>query len=1529
MLFVSLVISCLAMAQVPANGIINHYAAVTNIVNQCVSSITVNSTTGFSVGDKVLIIQMKGAAVNTTSTNPAVYGSISNINNAGNYEYGFIDQINGNTITLSNLLQRPYTVAGVVQLVRVHTAVNFTVNNVLRAQAWNGSTGGVVALEVSGTLTLNANINVSGQGFRGGSFNGEYTNVCNDIRMDASFLLNQQTNINAAAKGEGIAAQILNSSDRGLGAFANGGGGGGHVNSGGAGGGNAGIGGNGSNSIWPGSACVNNIIPIPSRGAYSLGNLVQNSGKLFLGGGGGSGHNNRDNTSSFGGNGGGIIILSSNTLVNNGFSIISNGFNGNGFNIGGFSDEYEGAGGGGAGGAIVLNFSNPPTNLIVRTIGGNGSTVPTYLNNNNVLVTNDGSPGGGGGGGFIISTSGLLGLNALVTGGASGGQDRNGAVTAQAGANGSIIQNYQLPQLGELFDVTITSTIQSNITCAGQCNGVLRFSTSNFSGQAPFRYEISTVGGPVIQQAPITPAMFQNFTTLNNACAGDYVFTIFDANNCSESSFITLNDGFDPAFNVSINDSDYCNGDEFCVNLSGLEGEGTVFINGVEWFTQALNGSESTCLPLNLNQLGGLQVGWNQLCVEFQTSNGLFCNDFQCVEFFVNDVQAVLSFSGESFCTEDSIFVTYGGTELGEYFIYLNGNLEETGFTNEPSLYPPNFIVANQNFEFETPGIYEIVYVAYANGDTSSCSDTATASLEIRNCCFAATDPQYTNLYNLFGSDGIIDASDDVNNDGYIVLNGKYYVPIDMEVQDVILDITNCDLVFDPCVGLTFIDNSQLRANNSVFRPCNTEENWRGILLQNTSLNFVNECTFKRATVAILTIVENEEDETQTKVENNLFQNCHVSAMFVNNTAQPYNFEHPVTGNSFFLDQSAISLENLDFCFPNNNGDLPTVSVGIGIARANMTGVISQNNFVNNNHTSTDGVIGVFLAEAESAIISENTFTNLQISTAVVGSQFGRIAIEDNEIEVSRTFDEGISQIFISNSNAQISITNNEIVSAASNTNLLSNFFGIEIASSSNVEVISNQIRGGFAAGIYSSESNNLLITSNDLKDFSRIGIELFNTSNSKVNCNTIDANDTENGTGIRIRNTTTAALRQNNCANLNVFSNCIFNSLNAIQLTSNQVVDGTSNDIRDNYLYNYWTAGINNTRFNNLRIGWNEANPGQNTFWSNRTVALDIRSVLALTTAFDNFGLSNYTTFNVPSGFGVIIQHSDQEYSTSSCGNQTLDVTSMQNNLDRIFTCEYPFENWISEFDLAKQIADLINIESETKTYELSLSILVKIQNEDPLLANAFFDAIAEQAVLDPYYYHLLAFKKAYLEKNYSLALNEINQVNLLLEDHIELFPLKLKVESALELKDIRNLNNIDLEILRQIVEVDDSRSNNAREILCMNYQESFLYINKLEQTDEEINENEASMNFIETANLSVYPNPAQNILNIEINTGANEQAQLVVYDVTGKLLHSQEISFVSGAAQLDVSNFSNGFYMLAIQTNNNLTAVAKFVKK
>ena len=393
------------------SGIVNSYTAVTNlpVCNPCggnCNTVTVASTTAFAIGDKVLIIQMKGAS--TDLTNTAAFGQVSNYAEAGNYEFKIIQSIAGSDITFTTGLSNTYNAAGFVQLVRVPIYANPTVTAPLTAQAWNGTTGGIIAIEVTGTLTLSANIDVRGLGFRGG------ISVTDGSAYPCGLLNYYYSGVNydnAAPKGEGI-SEIITGYDLGKGAYANAGGGGNSHNGGGGGGSNGGSGGVGGNDYCSGTVLSGGI------GGYALNT---NSGaKAFLGGGGGAGHQNNDVGTS-GGNGGGLIFIKANQIIGNGFTINASGMAA--LNTTGSGND--GAGGGGAGGTIKIETSSITTALSIFANGGKGGDMTNPSGGH--------APGGGAGGGVICTS--LAAIPALVTTQINGGA--RGIITADASSFGT------------------------------------------------------------------------------------------------------------------------------------------------------------------------------------------------------------------------------------------------------------------------------------------------------------------------------------------------------------------------------------------------------------------------------------------------------------------------------------------------------------------------------------------------------------------------------------------------------------------------------------------------------------------------------------------------------------------------------------------------------------------------------------------------------------------------------------------------------------------------------------------------------------------------------------------------------------------------------------------------------------------------------------------------------------------------------------------------------------------------------------
>ncbi len=422
------------------SGVVNtYYPGITATLSPGAISIALGAATGAAAtitpGDLLLIIQMQDAAIN--SNNSSAYGAnngtgsgSTSLNSAGRYE--FVTALNtvgagGGTVTIrgtgpGNGLLNSYTNAAATgsqgqrryQVIRVPQYSSATLSSGLTASGWNGTVGGVLAIDVAGNLTLGGTVSVDGRGFRGGSgrgLNGGSGGANTDYR-------NLAANNYHGMKGEGIAGTpryVLNpltgtqvdlgiegypngSSARGAPGNAGGGGTDGRPsandeNSGGGGGANAGGGGRGGNS-W------NSNLAIGGRGGAAFPSAAS---RVVLGGGGGAGsRNNSSGVASHGGAGGGIVMLRAGSVSGSG-TITANGLPGN-------TPQNDGGGGGGAGGSVVVfAASGGLAGLTVQARGGVGG-------NADVGGAPHG-PGGGGGGGYVALSSAAT---VDVSGGASG-----------------------------------------------------------------------------------------------------------------------------------------------------------------------------------------------------------------------------------------------------------------------------------------------------------------------------------------------------------------------------------------------------------------------------------------------------------------------------------------------------------------------------------------------------------------------------------------------------------------------------------------------------------------------------------------------------------------------------------------------------------------------------------------------------------------------------------------------------------------------------------------------------------------------------------------------------------------------------------------------------------------------------------------------------------------------------------------------------------------------------------------------------
>ncbi len=406
-------------------GMINDYTPVLDI-RGC-ASIIVEDPAAFSAGDRVLLIQMQGAAVRPQDAPD--FGSIADYNNAGNYEFATIAAVSGQTIGLSAPMARSYSIGAALQLVRVAAYSNADLVAAVLAQPWDGRSGGVIALEIRDTLRLFADIDAAGMGFRGGAVsraqNGE---------VQRGYRYPFPTG-DAAQKGEG-AAMFLPDAAAGRGAQANGGGGGNDHNAGGGGGSNLMAGGQGGHQF-----AQHGPIPIGGLPGWPMESEARGQ-RIFMGGGGGGGHQNNQ-AGTPGVAGGGIVIIRAGHIEGNQRSVKAFGLDQTQL------ARDDGAGGGGGGGTVLIEAETVDPTFFVDVSGGDGGS--------NDFPGCVGPGGGGGGGALWVSKAHLLAILVGDLRGGAAGRHRNRASAcfdssfgARAGSDGVARVPWEVPESGQI-----------------------------------------------------------------------------------------------------------------------------------------------------------------------------------------------------------------------------------------------------------------------------------------------------------------------------------------------------------------------------------------------------------------------------------------------------------------------------------------------------------------------------------------------------------------------------------------------------------------------------------------------------------------------------------------------------------------------------------------------------------------------------------------------------------------------------------------------------------------------------------------------------------------------------------------------------------------------------------------------------------------------------------------------------------------------------------------------------------------------
>jgi hypothetical protein len=757
---------------------------------------------------------------------------------------------------------------------------------------------------------------------------------------------------------------------------------------------------------------------------------------------------------------------------------------------------------------------------------------------------------------------------------------------------------------------------------------------------------------------------------------------------------------------------------------------------------------------------------------------------------------------------------------------------------------------------------------------------------------------------NTSGSYQIINSSNNlITTDA--VWEGKYIFEDNtiLTVDGATLDLTNVDLIFGTCSGIDFINGANVRANNSVFRPCAIDHTWRGLRFTEMGEfdNIINESTFKNAEIALYfnglggTLIPPD-----AVISNNLFSNCNEGVRI---SSIP-TFDHPISGNRIVIDNFYPSFGN---CYPVTS---PTYCYGILGVQSTLQSECSQNEFIysreNNAGMSPLNSFGIVLARSR-GMISENTFTNYR--NPIFLSRATASYIDNNEIEYNNDFQPSVlaqpcAGISVFQTNAIVEITNNEI---RDNSNIGVTSYGIYSTLSTRNSARHNTV-DGFDIGIYFYRDNSIEITENLITKPTMTGIwfeDLNRLNRNYITCNDITM-PIYQGVGIY-----TSAANQNT----NIISNCVKDSKTGIA-TLDPTASRLIPYIRNNYIYNYQYGIFNNGHSGNIGTS---ADPGLNTLWSNDNLAVDINSTTNITVA-DNFGM-----FNISFPF-VMISSNNPYHSTASCAHQIFNMPS-QGNLNTTFVCDntntvyFPLIGGglhvgVKNNDLmgtmqesVQPLNDLLGvIQSATDIDEQELENAIQLYITDE----------NEKHVARFYLYSRLGNKEA--AKAQLLAYTSTHYIDLQWKD-MELLYMEVLQNPNTDL-------GAQIEVLKTLAETEGPLADLAVDILQLTTEHVLYPYPVPEMLNVTIPLN---ISHIEDDKLSLqsYPNPVHDVLNINIITDQEiSDYTLSLQDITGKKIAEYPIQFVAGQYKLNVEDLANGVYVLSLHNNDHIESV-KFIKQ
>jgi hypothetical protein len=818
----------------------------------------------------------------------------------------------------------------------------------------------------------------------------------------------------------------------------------------------------------------------------------------------------------------------------------------------------------------------------------------------------------------------------------------------------------------------------------------------------------------------------------------------------------------------------------------------------------------------------------------------------------------------------------------------------------------------------------------------------------VNNCCTQEYSVNYTSILSYdINHDNIIDASD-LGTSTKLVLADKVFVPDysgGITISNIPVDIVNSDVVFDGNATLTF-QNCDLQLVNSTLHACNICDTWQGIVIGGSVKGRISENTFIKSEIGIH-ILQQADNSYAPSIANNLFENCYTSILMENVINNPVLTIQPgITGNTFKVD---------DLCQESDK-----VYKGIVVVNSNWNSNISQNDFTNlmqsNNYFK-----GIEITNTSGIGVTNNNFKDNYRSIEINGSN--NFTIENNIVDVTYLpADEnlggtpGFSFNQISVSGEQISkygiingntMNNSKFYNQPDATTKNSNA-AIYVDNYSNIDIKNNTING-FEDAIICQNLSNAQISENKIVNAYYNGIYLSDLTQSNISCNEIILNlgtDKEENfglaRGISYYFTTLANDPEQFARSVEIYSNCIRNTDYAIYL--NNIGNNIPSPplvqipyIRNNFLYNYRTAGVYNYFFQN-NIGFNGSfgDLGRNSFESN------------------NYNANSYDVITEPSNYLSVDGNSSSKGILSILTNGNLNFNSVIDNRTTAACADQISgqSQWQNEL-LSKENCDkldnitesIIYFEGNNSDSKLSIDWIKKL-NSLPVkqrfsIANfSLGELVASNNMTDAKALYsqigsiqgLSLDELKMIEINFDIILNQFKSAQTIINTSSFSSPYfgylndlnKIKIRCIENGKSIFDQKNDIAQLLNKYA------SNSGNELVYLdnlvNGIKGDIKFKKIFMpTVKDFQKNKLAASY---DNLILFPSPTSDFVNVFYQSNKTTLKQIVITDAIGKEIKSISVKEL-GSLKIDVSDLASGLYILKAITLDNQILSSKFVKK